>query len=307
MVFITLDVTDSPQRLKSVLLFLTLGCLVSAGLILYDSMGPSAPSYPWYRPEGGHGDPNYTASTLLSVLPIVFWFMRQGERWRWLVGGASAAFLLLAVGQTVSRTGLAAIVLLLAAQFVALRRRRLGFLLVAVLVLSAIAPLMPWDMIEYRLSMPDTFDRLEKYDHALHVLLRYPLTGGGLGRRGRRTVIFVIHNLFLEVAAQLGLPGLLSMVWLWVTAWRCLWRASKRSDVGDDTHISSLIPAIQVTTLIYFFFSMTLSTHQTRMMWLVLALGAACYRIVKHRYPLTASNTETPRSTLGPAQSIEVR
>jgi O-antigen ligase len=94
-------------------------------------------------------------------------------------------------------------------------------------------------------------------------------------------VIYVIHNLFLEIAAQLGLPGLLSMAWLWGTAWICLSRAYKEALLQQNGNLPSLINAIRVGLIVYLYFSLTLSTHKTRLMWLVLALGTVSYQVVR--------------------------
>jgi O-antigen ligase len=281
MVFIVLDVIDSPRRLKEVLAVLFLGSLISAGIVLYNSLSVINPSYLWDRPEGGHGDPNFTASTFLTLMPIAFWLVLDGKGWRRLLGVVSAAFFLTAVGLTVSRTGLTAILLLVISYLALISEGRVKYLFLILVILLIVSPFLPWEKIQYRFEAPDLLERVVRFRHAWHVLRNYPLTGGGLGREGRRTVIYVIHNLFLEIAAQLGLPGLLSMAWLWGTAWICLSRAYKEALLQQNGNLPSLINAIRVGLIVYLYFSLTLSTHKTRLMWLVLALGTVSYQVVR--------------------------
>jgi O-antigen ligase len=286
MVFIILDVIDSPKRLELVFLVLVLGCIISAAIINYDLIRPSAPSYLWYRPRGGDGDPNYTASTYLVVLPILFWFMREGGWQRALLGGGTAAFLLLAVGLTVSRTALVSIVFLLVVQLAMVRKGRVTTLFAFILVFLSVAPLLPWERISYRFTVRG-FQRFSRFGYALSVFRQNPLIGAGLGHfpwKGNLTQPVVMHNLFVEMAVQLGLIGLLTMIWLWVVVWRHLSEASRLAAALSNNRVTSLVSAMRVSALMYLFFSMSLSTHQTRMMWLVLALGAACYRMVNEMY-----------------------
>jgi O-antigen ligase len=279
-VFMVFDLVDSPRRLKQALFFFFLGAMVSAGFMVHESISGPAPSTLYYRPEGGQGDPNYSASTLLMVLPVVLSFVERRRGWQRLLGLASGVFLLAAVGFTVSRTALL-VVPVLVASYLAMQSRhhsRAKLMLIVVLVLLATLPLWPWQRVEYRFTQVDLGRRFRRAEQGLQMFVKYPVLGRGLGKLTAQ--YDVLHDLFLEMLTQLGVPGLLAMIWIWAIAWRSLSKAQEGATMLQDEELLSLIPAIRVSVIVCLLFSLSLSTQVTRTLWLMFALAENCYRIV---------------------------
>ena len=100
--------------------------------------------------------------------------------------------------------------------------------------------------------------------------------GRGLGKSPSQ--YDVLHNLFLEMLTQLGMPGLLAMVWIWAVAWRSLSKAQEGATMLQDEELPSLIPAIRVSVIVCLLFSLSLSNQTTRTVWLMFALAESCCR-----------------------------
>lgn len=285
-VLMMFDLIDSPRRLETALVFVLGGALVSAGIVNYNSINSSATVYLWERSMGGRGDANFSASTYLMVLPYTFLLMRRRKWEQQLVGFASFGFLLLAIGFTVSRTGLLLILVMLIGQFLLLSKQesRIKYLLIVAFVVLAIAPLVPWQRIDYRFSRawsvetgPDLRLRIQLVQDAWQTFIEHPILGHGLGAGGNR--YSYLHNAFLQVLAELGLPGFLSMVWIWVTAWQSLSKAQRHARNLQTPEMDSLLPMIRLTVFIYLLFSLAVSNMHTREFWFVLALTEICYWI----------------------------
>jgi len=287
-VFILIDLIDSPQRLETALFSLLLGCLVSAGAIIYDFFRFSEAGGLLYRPEGGHGDPNYSSSTFLVILPFVIHWMRHRRGWQWLTGVGVVALLNLAAGLTVSRTALLIIAVLFALQFISLTNERGGkvkYLMAIALVVLLVVPLLPWQHLDYRFSMAwtgspavDLGGRLWLAQIGWRRFLQSPIWGRGFGRIERNFAIY--HNLFIQMMVELGIPGLLSMVWIWAVSWRSLSKARRGAMTLGEARLASLLSALRLSLVVYFLFSLTVSNDHVRTLWLMFALAEIGRRTV---------------------------
>jgi hypothetical protein len=287
-VFILIDLIDSPKRLRIALFFLLLGCMVSAGMIVYDFVSFSGSTSLIYRPEGGHGDPNYSSSTFLVILPFAMHLIRNRSGWQWLMGIAVIAFLVLSIGFTISRTALLLTAVVFAFQLILFpdeNRGKLKYLFIGALVFLVIAPLLPWQQIEARFSEAWTGDvnvdfggRWRLAGIGLQRFMWNPILGRGFGKIERNFTCY--HNLLIQMMVELGIPGLLSMVWIWVVSWRSLSRARRDASMLGDMDLLSLVSALQLSFVVYFVFSLTVSNDHIRTLWLIFALAEIGHRLV---------------------------
>jgi putative inorganic carbon (HCO3(-)) transporter len=122
-----------------------------------------------------------------------------------------------------------------------LMRWKKGWLLLACLLLPGLvlaAMLGPQTMLQVLATghTLDTLDtRLEVWSRALYLIRDFPLTGSGMGSFQAVTQLLYpffttsraiphAHNLFLQVAVDLGLPGLVAWLGIWLIATLASWQ-----------------------------------------------------------------------------------
>jgi len=213
---------------------------VTSGDMLYFGGAGAA-----FRPSGFLGHPNALADHLTLLIPPALALVLLGWRrlpprvWWTAVAVTAVASAMLLV--TLSRGGWAAA--LLGTAWVVLRLHRQGLLgrrrlaqmaLAGVLGLAVLAA--AWPQLLLRLTAPDersTESRLILTDQALLIIGRHPLVGVGYGGYNRAAyeniapafanispeyqaaiLQLVVHNHYLLVAAELGIPAMLFFAFL---------------------------------------------------------------------------------------------
>jgi O-antigen ligase len=204
--------------------------------------------------------PNVMAGYLVILLPVIasvllFCWKRLPRGLR--LGLAFASLFILAILLlTKSRgawMGLAAVVLLL----VALRWRR-GWLLlpafllagVAVLALAGSGPVL--EALATSGSVNSVAGRVEIWSRAIYMIQDFPLSGIGMGTFGSLADALYpfflavpgsiphAHNLFLQVAVDLGLPGLIAWLAIFGLVTRCAWQVYRRGRSLQDPWMMAL-------------------------------------------------------------------
>jgi O-antigen ligase len=284
-VILIVDLLHSQRALEIALLALALGNVISAVFAVqqYYFSGPANPESVT-RAGGGFGDPNNAAASFLYILPFLFFLMKWRTGWKWLLGVIGIPLLALAIGLTVSRTGIFLLSVYLAYELIALIFRRtimpkVRFLLVTGLIVAAGILYVPWETVTLRFSdfvthensLQDVGGRGILAEWSLGRFTEKPLFGSGLGRE--KGVQPPAHNLFLEMAVQLGLLGLLGMGWLWLVSWQNIFRARKGAHLLEDPAASGLVTAIGISLFLYLLFSLTISNEGSRPLWLMFALA----------------------------------
>ena len=198
-------------------------------------------------------NPNISGGLLALFLPPAVALIWGGAGWQQrdiakLVAVVVAGVLLL----TQSRGALlASIVALLV--ITSLHSRRWWFFWVAVLVGVSLAAyrLGPAPLLETLLGRSDLFGdrslqaRIELWQRAWYLLREFPLTGVGLGmvepaiKQLSPTVLIRpdanfnhVHNIYLQVGAELGLPGLLAHAVLYLSLFYRLWQRATDPRAG---------------------------------------------------------------------------
>jgi O-antigen ligase len=230
LIFITLSVVDTPSRLRWTVLTLV-GSYGFASLYVIREWQKGHNLYRNFRPGWIVGDANYFATTAIFAIVLAFYFM-QGKRSPWEKTYCAICLVLtnLAITLCASRGGFlgltaAALVLVWSSKR---RVRNLILMSALVLPLSLVLPISPLHrLLSHNQDYGSTRFHLEAWNAGLHMIKAHPIAGVGLGNfklvmpsymtPGTNIVVdTVAHNMFIEVAAELGLPALLiflSMFW----------------------------------------------------------------------------------------------
>ncbi len=215
-----------------------------------------------WLPEGEtYFNPSVIGGAILWVLPLslslLFWAIRREER-RWGCAASQAAITCLSLGLLAlsqSRGALlgfsAGFLLVLAVAGGRLGRIGAVVLIAIPLVLLAVGPAGPgraiWD--GSILNTVSAISRLELWSRAQCAIADFPFTGIGLDAFERVTWIMYplfyginiphphVHNEFLDVAVDLGLPGLVAWQALYMAAFWMFWQAYRHN---QDSFIRAL-------------------------------------------------------------------
>ncbi len=210
-------------------------------------------------------DANDLGLVLLIGFPLaVLTFQTSGRR-----GKLISAIILLGIGVALARSGSRGALVGLAVVGLALLftlkhvsvAKRVGFVAVTLLALMAAAPEGYWDQMKTMITPTEDYNWTSPYgrkalvDRGLGYMWRYPIFGMGIGNFGRaegtvsdraqnwnpgqrgRIKWSAPHNSFLQVGAELGIPGLIlwsSLVFGGIVAMRRMRRRLPRAWARGD-------------------------------------------------------------------------
>ena len=309
------SVADLERVLKALLLMI----LISAAII-FAGRGTSMDS-----PEGprlslaGSYDPNDFAAVIAASSATCLWALR-GRSWLWkLLGLAGLACSGVLIVKTGSRGGAVALGTLLIGASLFLpktltRSVRLGVLL-ALAVGVAQAPsgfsqrMSTLTDVRNDYNLTATDGRIAVWTRGLGYVAGSPLVGVGAGAYpvadGRWAVQHgflggfkwsAAHNLFIETAAELGLPGLVALLCCLfpiVFTWRRLRELPARSD--EDERLRRAVEAIALTTLTYLLATMFVNALYGPMLLTLISLNIAAHVLVNHS-SFASRKASLPRS-----------
>ncbi|MDO9235248.1 MAG: O-antigen ligase family protein [Aquabacterium sp.] len=234
------------------------GSQSSLSTLTYGSLGESA-----FRPVGAFDHPNsladYLTLLLIPALALALLGPSRLSRKAWLTAMGTSCVTGLLLLLTLSRGAWAAAVLGILALCVVYWRLRLigrthllGAVLAGSIALGALVSAYP--QIIYRLTEPDdrsTESRLVLNDQAFAIIKANPITGVGFGSYNRAAheirgpswggiskdyqdmiIQLVVHNHYLLVAAQMGIPALLFWCYLLYRMAAQAWPVSRWRDTG---------------------------------------------------------------------------
>lgn len=190
--------------------------------------------------------PNSLAGTQLSTLPILTSLWGAGPKWsRYLLiaQGFGAVLVVLFTG---SRTAYVAFIAWVA-YLVYRSKSRLRSLMIAIAAAAVVVPLIPAEYYARFSTIVTQEDlegssidlRKEIYTDAWQIFLEYPF-GVGVGafpvaRQAEFGRSQDTHNLYLEVATNLGIPGVIAFVGLLIAIGRTLQRTSREAERDAQT------------------------------------------------------------------------
>ncbi len=195
-----------------------------------------------------YGSPNNVGLYLGRLIPIALSFALLGlQRRRRILYGAAAAAMGSALGLSLSRGALLlGVPAALATVLLFWQGKRAAYALagLATAGMIALVPLSrhPRFAELLNLSTGPTFFRLNLWRSAINIVRDNPLTGVGLDNflyayRGRYILpaawqdpsLSHAHNLILDFATRLGLPGLAIALWMLIELFRNLWRGLRNA------------------------------------------------------------------------------
>jgi putative inorganic carbon (HCO3(-)) transporter len=204
--------------------------------------------------------PNVMAGYLVILLPVIaaVLLFSWGQLPRGLRLGLTftSLFILVILVLTKSRgawMGFAALLLLL----VALRWRR-GWLFLPVFLLAGVAVLVlvgsgpVLDALATNGSVTGAAGRVEIWSRAIYMIQDFPLSGIGMGAFGSLADALYpfylaapgsiphAHNIFLQVAVDLGIPGLIAWLAVFGLVTSCAWQVYRRGRNLQDAWIMAL-------------------------------------------------------------------
>jgi len=258
-----------------------------------------------YRLAGPVGDPNYFALILLVVVPVGLATLRTPlHRLAQLVVIAALLLIVGAVLLTYSRGG--ALVLALGCVLSLTRFRFRGPLLAALVVVLPVSimlvPTPVWDRLDTLVNplqgsgpvgqfVDDSVAlRLGAQRVALEMFLDHPFVGVGAGNYpvlyqdysknlGVPAVAteFFPHNLYLQVAAESGVVGLLTFLPIIIGPLVTLELTRRSAGVGEWRELAF---GLEVGLLCYLLASVLLHASYPRYLWMLLALAVAARQVV---------------------------
>ena len=298
LVFVTL--VDSVARLKKILWVVTLCGTVYGvfGLLKGSSMGERFIIY------GMMFDPNDIAYVLVSLLPIMLFFVVQreglGRKFIALAGVGSSLLLILLTGSRAGVLSLTTVVVLLLFTPAGSIKFRYRFVFIAAITLIAFLNLEDININRYLTLMRIEEDynytaedgRVGIWEKAYELLLRNPVTGVGANcfpmaigylRKaiGEIPRWQAVHNSYLQIAVEIGVAGFAVFILLIAGSLRTFFSARKnqmsRSDEDQLNAISgSLLVGFVGSLIAAFFLSQGYSVYFT----LYFAFSAVIRRLV---------------------------
>lgn len=276
------------------------------------------------RPGGTLGDANYYGQALLILLPIGFYLAFRGRSGlSRLAGWASSAALIAAIVLTYSRGDALALGVVLIGVVIYKRPRPvfwLGLILAAIVVL----PLLPANYIarldtvvsvvqgnqQTLLSEDSLRGRAGAITAAVQMFLDHPLIGVGrenyplyqlqyLEGSGLALSSASIppHDLYLEVAAESGIMGLIIVGGVFIVAWQALVEARRRFIAAGAFREAELAAWLGIGFLGYMVTSLFLHGAYMYILWLQIALIIAMRQLSRSMYPPALAEGESlPRS-----------
>jgi putative inorganic carbon (HCO3(-)) transporter len=286
------DVLTHDVAPSTALTALVLGATVAAGGALFSFVFQNDP-----RASGPLDDPNDLAYVLAAAVPIVLARLGRATGHRLLVLLAVATLLVAGTAATVSRGGALAILSVLV--WIAVRRvlpvRLMAWGAVAVIVVGGIGALLAAPQIRTALEQKtyiaatNVETRQLRWEAALRMLADHPVTGvgpagfpanyleySGFAELAERTP--VTHEMYLEVGAELGAPGLLlflGLIALAAVGTELTVRRLHRSHGPDDEDLRLAAYGAQGSLLAICMASSFLSEEYYMPLWAALSIGAA--------------------------------
>ncbi len=243
--------------------------------------------------SGPVGDPNDFAYVLATALPLAGYLILDDRRYRvlWIVAAIPMVTALLA---TFSRGALVG-VLALVAWAVLTRRVPIGGLLAAgaaAFVILVLGFTFWQPLIEERVQAKGVVananvqSRQALWNGALRMAADRPLVGVGPGRFGIESPAYVtdevlvlrepvVHNSYLEVLAELGVPALLLFLGFLASSWRCAHNAVARCRERGDLEGTRMGVAVQASLIVALVSGLFISAQVIVPMWLLAGIAAA--------------------------------
>lgn len=233
------------------------------------------------------------ALAVLMPLPVALMLRADWTRRRWLVAGCAllSAAMLAAILLTQSRGAYLAAAAALGV-LLALRWPKLWYALPVVVVAGGIAVLQmglnsPAGEVAASSALNGLDGRLELWSRAIYAISDFPFTGIGIGTFervipvlyplftiGPDTVIAHAHNLLLQVGVDLGLPGLIAYLAIFINVFAGLVQRLRRRDGTLDWALAAGVLGSLIAMFTHGIFDVPVwGARPAVLPWLLIALA----------------------------------
>ncbi len=247
-------------------------------------------------------NPNVMAGSLVILLPFsLSWLLFGWESMRWkyrLALGVASLITMIILGMTLSRGAWIAFAVVLI--ILALLRWRRSWIIIAVGALAG-AGVVAWlgvipvlSLLFSNSSLGSLDVRIEVWQRALYMIHDFPFTGIGMGNFSAVTdavyPIFMAtpgsiphaHNLFLQVAVDLGIPGLVAWLGIFLIIGFVSWKIFRRGKFLGDVFLMGLGAALLCSQAALAVHGLTDAVtwgmvRSAPIVWVIWGLAAACW------------------------------
>jgi O-antigen ligase len=314
LVFITVSIVDTLSRLRWTGLAL-IGSYGFGSLYVIREWQQGHTLSSNFRPVGYVvGDANYFSTTAIFAFVLAFYFM-HGKQPRWEKAYCIVCLLLTIVAVTfgASRGGFFGLVA--ASLFLVWRtkRRARNLILISALVLplSLALPVSPLHrFLNPSMDQGSTHFHLEAWNAGLHMIEAHPIEGVGLGNFKPLMPLYMsvtpgtrvdadtlAHNMFVEVAAELGLPALLIFLGIFWFTYRTLGKL-RRSSLTHPL-IRDTAAALQAGLVGFAVAGSFVSAEYQKTSWMGFALMFCLMPLAKSRKLVKQVRREMPVAAVG--------
>jgi O-antigen ligase len=291
--FIVLIVLDSESRLRWSLLTCAAGIGLGSLYCIREWQRGFVSFGAGYRPGWVTGDSNYFTASAIVGLQFGFMFLGKQHAWweRVFAAGCIAASLV-AITLGASRGGFIGLAVSILFQ-IWRSPHRVRYLVVAVLLAGLLFALLPQSPLE-RLLYPNASDvsaanaRLLAWGAAWKMICAHPILGIGLGNFKPLMATYVhteessiAHNTYLEVAAEMGIPGLLVFLLLLLASWIALQQVRRRALSIGAPFIAETAHALQAGMLGFWVAIAMVSAEFVKLLWFAIFLSAALPQLLQ--------------------------
>ncbi|TLY38671.1 MAG: hypothetical protein E6K60_00635 [Nitrospirae bacterium] len=281
---LTLALVDSLVRLRWVLL-VAIGSMGLASLYVLREWQKFHNVYREFRPGFVTGDPNYFSVSALLCLPLAFYLIRGRPKWeRWFCIGC-IALTLLALTAAASRGALVALIVMALIMAWRSRQRAGGLLLVGAfaIFISVVSPAAPVERIlnPTHGDIQSTDTRKAVWAAGMRMIAENPVVGIGLGNfkplvsqyaePGQR-LDKIAHNTYIEMAAELGLVGLVVFVVILFGTIHQLGEIRRRTQLAGPLLIYEASQGMQLGLIAYAIACFFVSVQYQKLFWLMIFL-----------------------------------
>ncbi|MFZ3064423.1 MAG: O-antigen ligase family protein [Nitrospirota bacterium] len=237
-------------------------------------------------------DYNYFSTYLILVLPILFYRFYMSSAKMRVIYFSVTLIAVIALILTFTRAAwIAAFAeIILFGIFI---NRKILIILFAVAIIGYIItnfkhkiPIMASESLKAQVVHPSyTYtDRMELWRFGIMHLKDRPVFGFGYGRANfarvypeffkRSRLLFHTHNTFLNIGLELGIPGLIALLWLFWAILKSLWKDWK-DKMNENKILSFAIFVSVVGFLVRIQFDHLLVDEMALMLWLLVGMGFA--------------------------------
>lgn len=277
-----------------------------AGAVLsgvYGLIVPTATGSDAGRLTGLNGDANGEATVLATALPLLIGLsgaIRSSARLK-LLALIAVIVMFVSLVETLSREGLLSLAAALVAGVVfggRWRRRAAVLLAIGVLVTVGYYFVLAPSSSRARVTMNDSSGRSTLWTVAWRVFRAHPLLGAGndnfvlvakqyINRPGQIHSLYVVktpkvvHNAFLEALADLGIPGLLTLLAVFGTTIGAAVRAARIFERLDDERMEMMSRSVVLAIVALLTTDIFVSGNYAKYLWIPLAMAPVMLKFAR--------------------------